>query len=308
MMYILLIIGFVLLIRGADFFVEGASSAARLLRIPAIIVGLTIVAMGTSAPELAVSVTAGLTGSNDLSFSNIIGSNFFNLLVVLGVCAIIKPVPVSSETLRRDFPWNIGSSLLLVIFLWDLKVSRGEGILLLLAMVLYVFLLVRLALSSRASLKNPEDEKLLSSSRCIVYIIGGLVGVIIGGNLVVNNAQQIAEAWGMSETLIGLTIIAAGTSLPELVTSITAARKGKADLALGNVIGSNLFNILLIGGTASAITPNHVAPTAFIDSSILCLISLMLYPMCAGKRRLARKEGMIMLLVYGAYLAYIILR
>lgn len=308
MMYVLLIVGFVLLIKGADFFVEGASSAARLMRVPAIVVGLTIVAMGTSAPEAAVSITAGLEGSNDLALSNIIGSNFFNMLVVLGICAVMAPVPVSSEVLRRDFPWNIGASLLLVICLWDLKVSRVEGAVLLIAMVIYLFLLLRLAISSRAAMQEPEGEKLLTPFRCVVYILGGLAAVIIGGNLVVDNAKLIAQAFGMSETLIGLTIVAVGTSLPELVTSITAARKGEVELALGNVVGSNLFNVLFIGGVSSLIIPNVASHLAFMDSVILAVISIMVFPMCASKRQLSRKEGVLMMVCYAAYLAYIIMR
>lgn len=308
MMYVLLILGFVLLIKGADFFVEGASSAARLMRVPAIVVGLTIVAMGTSAPEASVSITAGLAGSNDLALSNIIGSNLFNLMVVLGVCAVMTRVPVASDVLRRDFPWNIGASVLLIVCLLDLEVSRLEGFILFAAMVVYLFILVRLAISSRTSLQEPEGEKLLSPFRCVVYIIGGLIAIILGGNLVVDNAQLIAAAWGMSQTLIGLTIVAMGTSLPELVTSITAARKGEMDLAIGNVIGSNIFNILFIGGIASMIVPNVASGLAFIDSVILLIVTIGFFFICYKKRGLGRKEGILMLIAYAVYLGYIIMR
>ena len=239
MMYLLLIIGFILLIKGADYFVIGSSAIARLLKVPSVIIGLTIVAMGTSAPEAAVSITAGLSGSNELALSNVIGSNIFNLILIVGVCAIIKPFIVDSSIMKRDFPLAIIASVILFIFLQDGKLSRLEGIILLTLMAIYLLFTVMSAL--RNPVEDGMENHTLPMHSCLFYIVIGLIGIIFGGDLVVDSACSIAAAFGLSETLIGLTIVAIGTSLPELVTSVTASRKGESGLALGNVVGSNLF-------------------------------------------------------------------
>ena len=222
-----LLIGFVLLIKGADFFVDGSSSVAKLLGVPAVVIGLTVVAMGTSAPEAAVSITAGMSGSNEIAISNVVGSNIFNMLVVVGVCAAIKPFEMDRDIMKRDFPVNLAASvLLLVLVFMGRSLGRLDSILLLVLMVAYLAWVVGAALKNRESAS--EDVKKLSPVVSVLFIVGGLAAIIFGGNLVVENAKSIAYALKWSETFVGLTIIAIGTSLPELVTSIVAARKGES--------------------------------------------------------------------------------
>lgn len=305
MMYILLVVGFVLLIKGADFFVDGASSVAKLLKVPSVIIGLTIVAMGTSAPEAAVSISAGIAGSSDIALSNVIGSNIFNLLIVVGVSAIICPMVTEKVIMRRDIWWSLGAAVAVLIMMLNLKISRIEGILLLCGMAAYIGVLVADALKKR---DTGDEVKAMSPLKSVLCIIGGLAAIIVGGDLVVDSACDIAAAFGMSEALIGLTIVAAGTSLPELVTSIVAAKKGDSGLALGNVVGSNIFNILFILGAASALSTINVAPELFIDTAILIGVTLFMYFLCRSKDKTSRGEGALCVLVYAAYMAYIILR
>lgn len=305
MMYLLLVIGFILLIKGADFFVEGASSVARLLRVPSVVIGLTIVAMGTSAPEAAVSITAGLGGNADISLSNVVGSNLFNLLVVLGACAAICKVPTDRDVMNRDFFWNLAATAALLVISLAGTIFRWEGLLLLAAMVAYLVVVVRAAMKNRT---EEAGKRAMSLPAALLSIIGGLAAIVIGGDLVVDNACLIAEAWGMSQTLIGLTIVAMGTSLPELVTSVVAARKGESGLALGNVIGSNIFNFLFIMGIASSLTPIAVAPECVWDLAVLLVVSVITYFFCRSKQELSRREGFVMLGAYVVYLAWIILR
>lgn len=305
MMYLLLIVGFFLLIKGADFFVEGASSVARLLRIPSVVIGLTIVAMGTSAPEAAVSITAGLSGDADISLSNIIGSNLFNLLVVLGACAAICKVPTDRDVMKRDFFWNLAATAALLGICLAGTVFRWEGLLLLAAMVVYLTIVVRAAMQHRT---QELGKKAMSVPAACLSILGGLAAIVIGGDLVVDNACLIAQAWGMSQTLIGLTIVAMGTSLPELVTSVVAARKGESGLALGNVIGSNLFNVMFIMGIASTLTPIAVARECVWDLLVLLAVSVVAFFFCRSKGEISRREGAILLATYAAYLVWIILR
>ena len=255
MEYLLLIIGFVLLIKGADFFVEGSSSLARFLKIPSVIIGLTIVAMGTSAPEASVSINAALAGNNDIAVSNIIGSNIFNGLIVVGICAFMAGFKTNRDILKRDMPVNILITAILCVMIADGRLSRLEGILLLSGMIFYIVNMIFSALKTRSSC---PDEKSMPLYKSLIFIAGGLVAVIFGGNLVVNNASQIAVSFGVSQNFIGLTIVAIGTSLPELVTSIVATRKGDSGLALGNAIGSNIFNILFILGMSATISPLHI--------------------------------------------------
>ena len=305
MMYILLVVGFVLLIKGADFFVDGASSVAKLLKVPSVIIGLTIVAMGTSAPEAAVSISAGIAGSSDIALSNVIGSNIFNLLIVVGVSAIICPMVTEKVIMRRDIWWSLGAAVAVLIMMLNLKISRIEGILLLCGMAAYIGVLVADALKKR---DTGDEVKAMSPLKSVLCIIGGLAAIIVGGDLVVDSACDIAAAFGMSEALIGLTIVAAGTSLPELVTSIVAAKKGDSGLALGNVVGSNIFNILFILGAASALSTINVAPELFIDTAILIAVTLLMYFLCRSKDKTSCGEGVLCVLVYAAYMAYIILR
>ena len=303
---ILLLVGFVLLIKGADFFVDGSSSIARHIGIPAFVVGLTIVAMGTSAPEAAVSITAGIAGSNELAISNVIGSNMFNLLVVAGVCAVIKPYKVEEVMLKRDFPVNVIISALLIIMMAIGNVlGYINGIVLLVGIVTYVLFVVLKAVRHREH--NEDDEiKKINPVISVVLIIIGLAMIIFGGDLVVDNARDIATKLGWSETFIGLTIVAIGTSLPELVTSIVAARKGESGLALGNVIGSNIFNILFILGLSASITAIPVDTQAIINAVILLIVTALIYVACLIKKGMGRIVGALCVLGYVAYTAYLL--
>ena len=303
--YILLILGFVFLVRGADLFVDGSSSIAKHLKIPSVIVGLTIVAMGTSAPEASVSITAAIAGNSDISLGNIVGSNIFNFLVVIGVSAIICPVISHKDILKRDLWWNLGLTGLLLLLILDNKIGRIDGLILLFGMGLYLFIVIKNALKNHTT---ETEEKLLSVPKSIVYMAIGLTAIICGGNFVVDNASIIAKSLGLSETLIGLTIVAVGTSLPELVTSITAARKHESGIALGNAVGSNIFNILFILGASSALTPINVAPELFIDTIILIIVSILIFLFAFTKKITNRLEGVVCVLLYIAYTAYIILR
>ncbi|MBQ2744705.1 MAG: calcium/sodium antiporter [Lachnospiraceae bacterium] len=310
----ILLVGFVLLIKGADFFVEGSSAVAKKLRIPSIIVGLTIVAMGTSMPELAVSVTAALAGNNEIAVSNVVGSNVFNLMVVCGACALFAPLAINKSTLKSDFPLSIGCAvLLLVMGVIGMEVGRIDGVILLVIFITYIAILVRQALKARATNKvekeaSQEGGKDIPVWLCIIYIVGGIAAIKFGGDFVVDGASTIADKLGMSQTLIGLTVVAVGTSLPELVTSIVASRKNEVDMALGNVIGSNIFNILLILGTAGAITPMAFIKDNIVDIIVLIAVSLLVYVFAWTKQKLEKKEGIIMLLIYFAYMVYACIR
>ena len=309
MEYVLLLVGFFLLIKGADWFVDGSSSLAKFLRVPSAIIGLTIVAFGTSAPELSVSVTAGLSGQNEIAISNVLGSNLFNLLVVTGVCAIIAAVPVNRNIIRRELPLSIVAAVMLLIFcLTGNTVSRIEGILFLAVFAWFLFRQIKEALSSRHEAPSDPMEQVISPVKSIILIVIGCIGVVLGGTLVVDNATIIARNFGLSETFIGLTIIAIGTSLPELVTSVVASGKGENDLAIGNVVGSNIFNILLILGLSTTLHPITVQYTAIVDSIFLIAVSVLVLLFCRTRRYIDRWEGVIMVALYAAYSVYITLR
>ena len=319
---LLLAAGFVLLIKGADFFVEGSASVARFFHVPGVIIGLTIVAMGTSAPELAVSVSAGLSGSNEIAVSNVVGSNIFNLLMVLGICAIMKPLPVDPGIKKRDFPISLAATLLLILLGGNLifmgrctdihnvdaaagTLFRWNGLILVTAFVLYLAYTIYIARKNRT---EEEEGEQISIGRSILYILMGLAGIIIGGQLVVNSAKTLAAIWGMSETLIGLTIVAIGTSLPELVTSIVASSKGQNGMAIGNVVGSNIFNLLLILGVSGTLHPIGITVASFVDLGMLLGVSMIAYAFVCSGRRINRVEGAVMVLMYVAYTAYAIVR
>ncbi len=306
---LLLIVGFVLLIKGADFFVDGSSSVAKLLGVPAVVIGLTVVAMGTSAPEAAVSITAGIAGSNEIAISNVVGSNIFNMLVVVGVCAAIKPFALDSDIMKRDFPINlIASAIMLAMIVIGGSLGRIDGVIMLLIMAAYLVWVVFSALKNREA--ATEEVKALNPLLSVVFIIGGLAAIIFGGDLVVDNAVAIAKAVGWSETFIGLTIIAIGTSLPELVTSIVAAKKGESGLALGNVVGSNIFNLLFILGLSSSISPIAINADSIINAVILFAMTAVMLVWCiiANKKgKLGRASGIIWILFYVAYTVYLLL-
>jgi cation:H+ antiporter len=305
------IIGFVLLVKGADFFVEGSGSVAKKFNIPVFIIGMTIVAMGTSAPECAVSISASLRGINGMAISNVIGSNIFNLLVVCGVCALFQPLVIKKETLKKEFPFSVLVAVIIgVMGLAGMMVGHMDGIILVVIFALFLYWMVRSAKKSMQAGEDVEAEEIkdLPIWKCLVFIGGGLVAIVIGGQMVVNCSETIARGFGLSETLIGLTICSIGTSLPELVTSVVAARKNQAGMALGNVIGSNIFNILLVGGLASAISPIAVNMNNLIDIVILVAVSLYIMILVWRKQLLTRADGVSMLAIYAAYMVYICVR
>ena len=322
---VILIIGFILLIKGADFFVDGSAALARIFKVPELIIGLTIVAMGTSAPELAVSISAALSGSNEIAVSNVVGSNIFNLLAVLGICAIMKPLPVDDGIKKRDYPISLIATLLVCVLGGNLILAgkcgnissidiemveagglyRWNGLVLFGLFILYIIYTIVIARKNAVEETEGEPAVLWKS---LVFIVLGLAAIILGGRLVVNSATALATAWGMSETLIGLTIVAIGTSLPELVTSIVASSKGQNDMAIGNVVGSNIFNLLLILGVSSTICPIAITVASFIDLVVLIGVSLITYIFVATGRKIRRFEGAIMAAMYVAYLVYTIIR
>lgn len=313
---IFLIIGFVLLVKGADFFVDGAASIAKRLRIPSIIIGLTVVAFGTSAPELAVSVSAALKGSNDIAIGNVVGSNMFNTLVVMGASAAITPIIVKRDIIKVDYPLSIIITILLGILSLDvlfgsseMKLGRIDGIILLAGFAFFMFIIIKDGLKHRDS--NTEEETAAPQRSVwltLLFTALGLAGIIVGGDMSVEGAKEIARALGLSEALIGLTIVAIGTSLPELVTSVVAARKGESDIAVGNVVGSNIFNILLILGVSGTILPMNVSSTYLYDIGILIVISIATFIPIAITKKVSHSMGITMVLAYAAYTAYLILR
>lgn len=313
--FVMLVIGFVLLVWGADKFVEGASALARKMGVSPLLVGLTIVAFGTSMPELAVSVTAALRGANEIAVGNVVGSNIFNLLVVAGLSAVICPLVMDKMLLRRDWPLSIFAAVLLLAAIApDHVIARWEGAVLLIIFAVILSRQIKAALNDRAQLAAAEAEAAeeaaeMTKSPVMIWvnIVLGLACIVLGGQLAVNGATGIARMFGLSETLIGLTIVAIGTSLPELVTSIVAARKGQNEIAMGNVIGSNLFNILLILGVSAVITPIPVQATSITDCLFLIAISVVFY-LPARKGKLGRLPGTVMAAMYVAYTAYLIMR
>ncbi len=319
---VFLIIGFVLLIKGADFFVEGSSSVAKRLHVPSIIIGLTIVAMGTSLPETAVSVSASVTGNNELAVSNVVGSNIFNLMVVIGVCAMIATVNVAKETIKRDIPFSlICAGLLLLLGILGFGDKSGmtlghfDGVIFIGAFAGYILYMIKIALKASKEGKkveieggSDEDIKLIPVPLSILFIIGGAIAIAIGGDMTVDAASRIASDLGMSQTLIGLTIVSIGTSLPELVTSIVAARKNEVDMALGNAIGSNVFNILMVLGIASAISPISIITENIIDLCVLIVFTICVWIFAGTRKKIGRIEGFSMVVLYLIYAVYIIIR
>ena len=311
---VLLIIGFAFLVKGADAFVEGSSSIAKHFQVPSLIIGMTIVAMGTSLPETAVSVTASIAGSNALAVSNAVGSNIFNLMVVIGVCAVLTPVAVQKSSLKIDIPFSIVCALLLLVLGHDrMMLTRVNGLILI---VLFAFFILYMIRSAQHSMNNEDSEfaaeaadmKVMSVPKSLIFIVIGIAGITLRSDWVVDVAKTIASAFGISENLIGLTIVAFGTSLPELMTSIVAARKNEVDMALGNAVGSNIFNILMVLGIASALSPIAFIQENIIDIIILVGFSFIVWLMAWTKHRLDKIEGLAMILLYAGYVVYICIR
>ena len=278
-----------------------------MLRVPSLIIGMTIVAMGTSFPECSVSINASLAGSNALAISNAVGSNIFNLMVVCGVCTLFCPLAVDKGTLKKEFPFSIIVALILLgLGSYGMVLGHIDGIIMSVIFAGFLYWMVISAKKARAeSQDNEEEYEIMPVWKCIFYIIGGIVAIIAGGDVVVDSATKIAGQFGMSENLIGLTVVAFGTSLPELVTSVVAAKKNEVDMALGNVIGSNIFNILLVLGVAAAISPIAFIMENIIDIVVLVVMSLIVWVFAWSKQKLVRGEGIVMLLMYAAYVVYI---
>lgn len=316
MKYVLLVVGLVFLVKGADLFVTGASSVARRFHIPSLIIGLTIVAFGTSAPEAAVSITSALNGQSDITMGNIIGSNMFNLLVVVGIAAWILPFKVKETIIAKEFPFTLLGCLAVLILTFDLLLGNGganvinrtDGLVLLMLFAVFMYYLLSVALKA---VKESKDEEVMVSiglTKSMVYLVIGIAGIVFGGDIAVDAATKIAMAWGMSEAMVGLTIIAVGTSLPELMTSVVAARKGESDIALGNVIGSNIFNVFFILGISAVITPVSVSAAVAFDAVILTIISIVAFIFALTDRRFSKMEGVILALLYVVYMIFVIWR
>lgn len=316
MTYILLIIGFALLIKGADLFVNGSSNIAKLLRVPTILIGLTIVAFGTSSPEATVSIIAALEGNADVALGNVVGSNILNITLIVGLTAFLYPLRVESETIRKEIPFTLLASVVLLILMSDIALqgsssnllTRSDGFILLLFLSIFMYYIIEIGLKSR---KEKADEPVPEDIRWgknILITILGLAAIIFGGDLVVDNGTEIAYSLGMSETLVGLTIIAIGTSLPELVTSISAALKKESEIALGNIVGSNIFNILFVLGGSATISPLATNNKMFIDVILMIALTIILLVFSRTSFRIGKREGFVLVAAYIIYLVYIILR
>lgn len=304
MAYFMVLIGFLMLIKGADYFVEGASSIAKRFHIPEMIIGLTIVAMGTSLPELSVSFISALNGQSDMSIANAIGSNIFNVLMILGVSAFIKTLPIKQSSIKDIFILISATTLLLILSYFGLSLVWFDGLIML---CLFAYFIRKMIKESKDNNDN-ENSTPLSIIRTIVYIVCGAIGIIYGGNLVVSGASTIAQAFGMSDNLIGLTVVALGTSLPEFVTSVMATKKGKLDIAIGNVIGSNIFNILFVLGLSSLFNVLTVSVVTLIDIFFsLFITSVLLYVVCKFKK-INKLNGIIFIILYISYMIFTIIR
>ncbi|MBO5376713.1 MAG: calcium/sodium antiporter [Bacilli bacterium] len=312
MSFILIIIGLFLLIKCADWFVDGCSNVAKALGIPSLIIGLTIVAFGTSAPEAAVSVTASIKGMNGISLGNVVGSNICNLLLVLGASGLFGGLTAKKKIITRDFIYAVFSSIVMFILTFGFfknggtegVISRTNGLILLCFLGIYLYALIGDAVKS----VRTKEEKTKFNPKDILYIVIGIAGIIFGGQLVVNSATDIAEMFNVSQNVIALTIVAIGTSLPELVTSVVAAKKGETDIAIGNVVGSNIFNIFFILGLSSAISPITFGFESFMDIIIMLIASVLVYLLTLKNYRIGNKKGIILLLFYAAYMVYILIR
>jgi len=320
--FILLIVGLVLLVKCADIFVDSSSNIAKAFGIPALVIGLTIVAFGTSAPEAAVSLTAALKGSNEISVGNVVGSNVCNSLLILGLCGIFATLQTKEEVRKRDFPYYLLSAVVLLIITGDYFIkheamgwiTRANGLVLLCFLGVYVYSLIAgVKREKREKAKNKKEEDTVEEKtefkwKDVLFLVIGIAGIVGGGQLVVNGASGLARALGIGENVIALTIIAIGTSLPELVTSVIATRKGETDLAIGNVIGSNIFNILFIVGLTASIKPISLDMIAFMDIIFMTISSTLVFIMLQKNRRIGRIKGICMLAMYVLYMAYILVR
>lgn len=315
---LLLIVGFIALVKGADIFVEGSSNLAKALKIPTLIIGLTIVAFGTSAPECAVSVIASLKGNSDIAIGNVVGSCICNTLLVLGIAGLFGNLACKKKIIERDFTYSILSNIILIIMCSAAifannsikEISRTNGALLICFLIIYVYSLLMDAKNTIRNNKEKNNEETLYklTFKDILFIILGLIGIVGGGELVVNNATSIAKIIGISDRVIALTVVAVGTSLPEIVTSVIAVKKGENDIALGNVIGSNIFNIFMILGLSSIAKPLTYTLDSYIDMIIMLAASILVFVLFSIKKKLSKKECIVLLISYIAYIGYLMIR
>ena len=300
---LLLAFGFVLLVKGADWFVDGASGIAAKLRIPQLVIGLTIVAMGTSAPEAAVSISAALKGSADITIGNIVGSNILNILIILGLASAIVPIAVAKSTIRVDIPFMLAITGVLLALGWDSTISLADGLIMLVLFAGYLGYMLYMAKKGGEEGEQIKDLKLWQA---LLYTIVGLALIVWGADVAVDAATALARIFGLSERFIGLTVVALGTSLPELFTSVTAARKGNADIAIGNIVGSNIFNILFVVGLSAMIVPVPFTPNFRIDTIVAIAAGVILLLCSLRQKKLVRWHGIAMLLGYAAYFLYLL--
>lgn len=305
---VLLVVGFVLLIKGADVFVDGASKIAVKCNIPAMVVGLTIVALGTSAPEAAVSIKAAFAGEADMTVGNVLGSNILNVLLILGVTSLFAALPIKKNTMRIDIPLvAIFTALMFCLGYFDKRLGRVDGAImyvLLIAFIIYLIITAKQG-GSEDTIELTEKDKM---PRLILFIVVGIALIVLGSNVTVNAATYIADKFGMTPRLISLTIVAFGTSLPELVTSCTAAKKGQTDIAIGNIVGSNILNILFVVGTTTLITPVDFSSEFLVDSAVAFVAVILLFICCLKHKKLTKAGGISLLLFYAVYFAYIMMK
>ena len=299
----LLAFGFVLLVKGADWFVDGASGIAAKLRIPQLVIGLTIVAMGTSAPEAAVSISAALKGSADITIGNIVGSNILNILIILGLASVIVPIAVAKSTIRVDTPFMLAITGVLLALGWDKTITLTDGLIMLVLFAAYLGYILYMA---KKGGEEGEEIKDLKLWQALLYTVVGLCLIVWGADVAVDAATALARTFGLSERFIGLTVVALGTSLPELFTSVTAARKGNADIAIGNIVGSNIFNILFVVGLSALIVPVPFTPNFRIDTIVAIAAGVILLLCSLRSKKLVRWHGILMLLGYLAYFLYLL--
>ena len=300
---LLLAFGFVLLVKGADWFVDGASGIAVKLRIPQLVIGLTIVAMGTSAPEAAVSISAALKGSADITIGNIVGSNILNILIILGLASAIVPIAVAKSTIRVDIPFMLLTTGVLLALGWDAAITLIDGLIMLLLFAAYLGYMLYMA---KKGGEEGEEIRSMNLWQALLYTVIGLVLIVWGADVAVDASTSLARIFGLSERFIGLTVVALGTSLPELFTSVTAARKGNADIAIGNIVGSNIFNILFVVGLSAMIVPVPFTPNFRIDTIVAIAAGVMLLLCSLRQKKLVRWHGIAMLLGYGSYFLYLL--
>ena len=311
---ILLVLGFVILIKGADLFVDGASGIARNLKVSKMLVGLTVVAFGTSSPELAVGIKSIISGNGDIVLGNVIGSNILNILLIIGTSALFHTLTVKNNTVKKELPITMLITTLFAVLMSDHvfdktvknAFTRSDGIILLLFFLVFIYYLISIS-KKKSNIETDENEKILSRTKSIIYTTLGLAGIIFGSNFVVDSASFVAKELGVTERLISLTIIALGTSLPELVTSITATRKGEYDIAIGNVVGSNIFNIgMVIGIPTSVIGGIGIINFSYIDIAVMIMASILLFMFSFNDYKISKKEGILFLIIFAMYYGYVI--